>query len=582
VATKDVFLEAGLEPRRKAYSYVRFSTVKQMLGDSLRRQVAMTEEYCKKQDLDLQPATYQDLGVSGFNRRNVEKGALAAFIDAVKRGEVTKGSWLIVEQFDRLSRAEVNIAMLLLLELVRSGITIVTLEDEEVWDAKSVGDAGKLILAIIYMSRANNESASKSRRLGEVWGQKQINAGKAGTRIVTSECPRWLAPNEDKTGFIILEDKAESVRKVFAMRIGGRGISSIVTRANSEGWPLPGKPPLRRTGEPLDLFALRGSSWHTSTVGRMLRNRAVLGEYQPHKNTVEGDALVRVPVGEPVLGYYPAILDETTFLRAQAKVDRSGRFPGRRDASLKNWLQGILKCTCGQGFVRKNKNSLAQPGYARYYCVARNRGESKCPGASAKELEDAVLKVVAYVAPQFLKGTARAEALTAKADMLEVDAKAAKEKRDRYLEAIGSSKAPVASIMQRLNAAEDEIAAVEKERQAVRAELADMAGDYDSVLENIVRAVKEVDSLDARAQLREDLSRVIEKVVVHQNDGYISVTLRGVDVPVVQPLRTDAVLPGGHGPAPGLGLGQGLTMRPMTPEEIAALQAERDQYPDDE
>ena len=557
MTTKDVFLRTDEEPRKVAYSYVRFSTAKQELGDSLRRQVEACERYCEKHNLELHPVSYRDLGVSAFKRKNLEKGALAAFIAAVKSGLVPKGSFLVIEQFDRLSRAEVDVALRLLLDLVHSGVTLVTLVDEKVWDREAVQDIGNLILAIVFMSRANNESASKSSRLNDVWGQKKQRAGQAGSRIVTSECPRWLAPNEDKTGFLVLDDKAESVRRVFEMRIGGYGVSSIVTRANKENWPVPGKAPLRKPSEAPEAFAARGPTWHTSTVGRLLHNRAVLGEYQPHKNTFEDDALIRVPVGGPVLGYYPAILDETTFLRAQAKVDRSGRFPGRRDASMKNWLQGLLKCTCGQSLVRKNKDSLAQPGYARYYCVARNRGLSQCPGASAKELEDAVLKVVSFVAPQFFEGTARSEALKARADMLEVDATAAREKRDRYAEAIGTSKAPVASIMQRLNAAEDEVARVEKERRAVRAELADLDGDFDTVFENIVKAVSAVDSLDARARLREDLSRVIEKVVVHQADGYISVTLRGVDVPIVQPLRKDAALPGGPG----------LVMRSMTAEE---------------
>jgi DNA invertase Pin-like site-specific DNA recombinase len=575
---EDVFLLAAAEPRRVAYSYVRFSTAKQVLGDSLRRQVQMAEEYCAAHHLELHPVSYRDLGVSAFNSKNLEKGALAAFITAVRDGLVPKGSVLIIEQFDRLSRANVNVALHLLLDLVRSGVTLVTLSDGLVWDKETVKEIGNLMIAIVYMSRANDESSAKARRGRSVWGQKKLKAGQAGSTIVTSECPRWLAPTEDKKGFIVLEDKAESVRKVFEMRIGGYGINSIVSKANREGWPVPGKPPLRRIDETNEELAMRPPTWHTSTVGRMLHNRALLGEYQPHKNTRIDDALVRVPTGEPILGYYPAILDETTFLRAQAKVDRSGRFPGRRDASMKNWLQGLLRCTCGQSFVRKNKDSTAQPGYARYYCTSRNRGLSQCPGANAKELENAVLQVVAFVAPQHFDGSNRSEGLKARADMLEIDVSAAKQTRDRFLDAIGSSKVPVASLMARLNAAEAEVAKAEQELNSVRAELADLDGDYDKVFENIVRAVQEVGSLDARAQLREDLSRVIEKVVVHQADGYISVTLRGVEVPVVQPLRKDAMLPGG----PVQGLGQGLTMRPMTPKEMAALQAERDQYPDDD
>jgi DNA invertase Pin-like site-specific DNA recombinase len=40
-------------PRRKAYSYVRFSTPDQAKGDSKRRQIAMTAEYAERHNLDL-------------------------------------------------------------------------------------------------------------------------------------------------------------------------------------------------------------------------------------------------------------------------------------------------------------------------------------------------------------------------------------------------------------------------------------------------------------------------------------------------------------------------------------------------
>lgn len=541
--------QRGQTPRATAYSYVRFSTAKQELGDSLRRQVEMARRYAAEHQLRLAETSFQDLGVSGFKGKNAQAGALAAFMGAVKSGVVAPGSFLLIEQFDRLSRDQVTKALRLLLDLVENDITVVTMVDGKVWNRETVQDVTNVLTSVILMSRAHEESKAKSARLTEVWEQKKLNAGVVGGRIVTSECPRWLRPKADKSGFEVIQDRVDSVRKVFEMRINGHGIVGIVSRANDERWPVPGKPPVRKPGEDAETFKQRSATemtWHTSTVGRLLRNRAVLGEYQPHKNGEDGE---RLPVGDAVVGYYPAILDETTFLRAQAKAERSGRFPGRRDASLKNWLQGLLKCTCGHSFVRKNKDSQAQPGYARYYCTARNRKIRRadgtlCPGANAGQLENAVLAVVSSVAPQYFQGTARMDELRSRADVLEVEVSVAKSTRDRFVEAIGSSKAPVAALVQALTAAEHTLHDKERELATVRAEIADLSGDFESVFENIVKAVKAVDSLDARAALREDLSRVIEKVVVHQDDGYIKVHLRGNDVPVVQPLHELAFPPG--------------------------------------
>lgn len=546
-------LEEVKEPQGIAYSYVRFSTVKQELGDSLRRQVEACEKYCRKHNLELHPVSYRDLGVSAYKRKNIEKGALAAFIDAVKTGKVAKDSYLIIEQFDRLSRADTDVALELLLHLVRQGIKVVTLSDEKVWDRTTIKDTTNLIIAIIYMSRANNESQAKAERLSSIWGKKKQEAAAGNARrIVTSECPRWLAPNEEKTGFIVLEERVESIKKVFDMRINGYGVTAIVSRANEEQWPCPGKPPVRKSGERLEDYNLRTRDgrviWHSSNVNRLLHNRALLGEYQPYINDPE-DENKRIPSGDPIQGYYPAVLDEVTFLRAQAKANRDGRFPGRRDASLKNWLQGLLKCTCGHSFVRKNKDSKAQPDYARYYCTARNSKVRRadgtlCPGANAKELENAVINVVSTVAPQYFQGTAHLEELKAKVDVLEVDVSAAKQTRDRFVEAIGSTKAPVKALVQRLSDAEAAVERTEKALAAVRAQIADLSGDFDDVFENIVKQVRNIENLDARAKLREELSRVIEKVIVHQDDGFIEVHLRGGEAPVLQPLRQAAVLPG--------------------------------------
>ena len=534
------------EAKGVAYSYVRFSTVKQELGDSLRRQVDMAEEYCAKHGLVLHPATYRDLGVSAFKRKNLEKGALAAFIQAVHAGKIAKGSFLVIEQFDRLSRADTNKALRLLLDLVDAGIKVVTLVDEKVWDAETITDTGNLILAIVYMSRANNESATKAKRLSDAWTEKKRKAATGeGVRIVTSECPRWLSPNEDKTGFIVLEHLVESIKKVFDMRINGYGISSIVTRANKEGWPVPGKGPVQKSGESPADFAVRASqkdTWHTSNVGRLLKNRALLGEYLPHTND-PNDENKRLPGETPILGYYPAVIEETTFLRAQAKADRSGRFPGRRDASLKNWLQGLLRCgVCGRSFVRKNKNSLAQPEYARYYCANRSIAKTNCPGANAKELETAVLTVVSVVAPQHFAATGRMDELKIQVDILALELSSAQQARDRYLELIGEGQKNSPSLNKKYHEAEQKVTLAEKQLAEAKAELADLSGDFEQVFANILKAVKDVDSLDARAALREELSRVIEKAVVHQDDGYLEVFLRGGTKPILQPLNPDAYM----------------------------------------
>lgn len=55
------------DPQPTAYSYVRFSDPSQAAGDSLRRQMELTEEWCERNGLALDTSlSLRDLGVSAF------------------------------------------------------------------------------------------------------------------------------------------------------------------------------------------------------------------------------------------------------------------------------------------------------------------------------------------------------------------------------------------------------------------------------------------------------------------------------------------------------------------------------------
>jgi DNA invertase Pin-like site-specific DNA recombinase len=506
-----------------AYSYVRFSTARQELGDSLRRQVEMARRYAEEHGLRLAERSFRDLGVSGYRGKNVEVGALGAFLSAVRSGAVRPGSYLLIEQFDRLSRDQVHRAFRVFGDIVDAGITIVTMVDGKEWNSETIQDLANVMTSVILMCRAHDESKTKSDRVKEAWVEKK-KAAATSLQVITSECPRWLKPNADKTGFDVIEERAESIRKVFEARIAGRGVVSIVRQANEEGWPAPGKQ----------------QTWHTSLVGRVLRNRALLGEYRPHENQADGS---RKPTGDVIAGYYPAVIDEGTFLRAAAVSDRRGRFPGRRDASCKNWLQGLLQCQCGASMVRKNKNSLAQPGYSRYYCADRSRGLTKCEGVNAGQLEDAVIYAMSVVAPSVFDGSERLAEIRVEIDVETGKFLLAQQDEDNFTEAIRMGvKSP--AVFAGIDEASSRKQAATAALKVLRAEAQEYTGDVDGIFKNIAARVAGLSSLDARSRLREDLARVIERVVVYEPQGYVAVRLRGKStVPIHQPLRDGAKLP---------------------------------------
>src|SRR5262245_26906960 len=134
-----------------AYSYRRFSTREQAKGDSLRRQTKATEVWCERHAVHLDTSlNLEDLGKSAFtgaHRQNPDRNALAAFLRMVEQGKVARGSYLVIESLDRLTREHVRAGLMLCLGLIEAGVRIVQLSPTElVYDEKS--DEMSLMLMI--------------------------------------------------------------------------------------------------------------------------------------------------------------------------------------------------------------------------------------------------------------------------------------------------------------------------------------------------------------------------------------------------------------------------------------------------
>src|SRR4051794_33842640 len=110
---------------RKAFSYLRMSTELQSKGDSTRRQLELSRRYAAEKGLDLiDDRELADIGVSAFKGANVRDGALGQFLQQVKTGRVERGSLLLIESLDRLSRQAVRKSLSIFLEIIDAGITI--------------------------------------------------------------------------------------------------------------------------------------------------------------------------------------------------------------------------------------------------------------------------------------------------------------------------------------------------------------------------------------------------------------------------------------------------------------------------
>jgi DNA invertase Pin-like site-specific DNA recombinase len=143
----------------KAYSYIRFSTPEQAKGHSLQRQTEAAKAWADKVGVPLDTdLTFEDRGVSGFTGANKETGALGVFLERVRDGTVPRGSSLIVESLDRISRQVARKAVRTIEDIVEAGITVVDLSDgAREYSADTLDNDGMLFMMMVLRFIRSNE-----------------------------------------------------------------------------------------------------------------------------------------------------------------------------------------------------------------------------------------------------------------------------------------------------------------------------------------------------------------------------------------------------------------------------------------
>jgi hypothetical protein len=115
----------------------------------------------------------------------------------------------------------------------------------------------------------------------------------------------------------------------------------------------------------------QGPGWHTSSIAKILCNRAVLGEFQPHRI---GNGR-RIPVGEPEVDYFPRIIDDQLFYSAQnARDHRRVNGAGRKGPIISNLFSGLVQCAYCDSPIHLENHGAPPKGGKYLACSAASRG----------------------------------------------------------------------------------------------------------------------------------------------------------------------------------------------------------------
>lgn len=312
---------------KKAYLYARVSGKDQIYGQGLDRQHDLAKQFLLNHPEYELTQIIEDQGISGWSGANIrEHSSLGQFLHRVESGKIQKGSMLLLESTDRLSRQGIKKGQRLFDRFFDAGLSIGLIKFGLIIDAESSDDITSSLIVSVSLYLGQLESAQKSARIRSAFDAKRIQARTNNTKF-SKICHPWLelVGNE----YQVKAEDAKIINGLFEMKLKGVGVSSIVNHYNKSGQLLNNKR--------LSITSIRG----------YLQTIAVIGDFQPFTARLNDEGKrIRVKDGNIINNYYPQIITDELFNAVQqtfkpelANVQRS---------KIKNVFAGIIRCpSCG-------------------------------------------------------------------------------------------------------------------------------------------------------------------------------------------------------------------------------------------
>lgn len=319
---------------KRVATFSRVSTEMNSQKTSILNQEEIYSSWIEKNKCILYKS-YIDDGISGTKAYKRTE-----WLKMLEDGKNKKYDILLCKSYSRFGRNMIE-TLGAIKDLRENGIRIIFIED----NLDSEADSTKFGL---FSWISEQESQNTSKRIKTVFEHfKEVG------KIYNCVAPYGYNYDHNIKNFVINEDEADVVRRVFKLYLQGNGTNKIASILTSE-----------------DIPSKKGGTWRGNTIKNMILNEVYLGTLVQNKSQsidVTIKKVKKVSKKEWIKHYnnHQAIIDEETFLRAnmifKANSEKAlkARFSikGMERASNVSLFSNLLKCNCGSPMsIRRKKN----------------------------------------------------------------------------------------------------------------------------------------------------------------------------------------------------------------------------------
>ena len=328
---------------KNAVIYARFSSHAQN-EQSIEGQLAECRAFAERNNLRI-THEYIDRALTGTTDKRPE------FLQMIEDSKRKGFQYVLVYQLDRFARNRYDSATYKS-KLKKNGVRVLSAK-ENITD-----DASGILIEGVLESMAEYYSAELSQKI-----KRGISISASKCKYFGGSVPLGYKVDEQKN-FVVNEETAPIVKKMFEMLVGGNTYADIIRYLNERG-----------------IKTSRGGKWNKSSFHRIFSNRRYLGKYIYHDEEIDGGM--------------PRLIDDELFAAAQKVLEKYAAAPSRGKAKIEYLLSDKLICGhCGNKMTGISSTSKSKKIHHYYKCAGNGKGICKKRTIRKQFIEDEIISAI--------------------------------------------------------------------------------------------------------------------------------------------------------------------------------------------